>query len=110
MTLVEHADAHSPLEPSYPGSRGPYGGRHHWRRHYWRRGRRPIYVVEETPTYAVPTSYWQYPSRWSYPLWYPSRWYSSWFYEHFQNERNMNCGILAVLCLLILMGYFSKNK
>ena len=110
MDIVEHAEAHSPLEPSYPGSLGHYGGRHHWRRRHWRRGRRPIYVVEESPTYAVPTSHWRYPSRWNYPQWYPSRWYSSWFQEHFQSERNMSCGILAVLCLLILIGYFSKKK
>ena len=32
MTVIEHAMAHAPLRPSYPGSPGRYGGRH-YRRH-----------------------------------------------------------------------------
>ena len=113
MTVIEHAMAHAPLRPSYPGSPGRYGGRRHWRhhrRHPYHRGGQSFYVVEERPTYAVQRSPWYYPTRWNYPTWYPPRWYSSWFYEGFQTERNMGCGILAVLCLLILIGYFSKKK
>jgi hypothetical protein len=114
MTVIEHAQAHAPLKPSYPGSYGRYGGRHprrpFRRRHYDRRyydrrpyyRQQPIYVVQETPrTYNVPVSHW-----WGYP----SSWYHSLFYEGFQMERNMNCAMLSVLCLLILIGYCSKKK
>jgi len=110
MTVIEHAMAHAPLRPSYPGSPGRYGGRHHRRHPPYHRGRQSFYVVEERPTYAVQKSPWYYPTRWRYPTWYPPRWYSSQFYEGFQSERNMSCGILAVLCLLIMIGYISKNK
>ena len=105
MVVTEHhTDIHrgpKPLKPSYPGSRGPYGGRHPrrpygrypYRRHYYHQ---PIYVVQE-PTTTV--SHW----------WYPSTWYHSLFHEGFQNERNMNCGMLFVLCLIILVC-LRKNK
>ena len=109
MKLIEHARAHSPLKPSYPGSYGRYGGRHprrFWRRPYGRRHydrrhyyrQQPVYVIQETP--SVPVSHW----------WYPSTWYHSLFYEGFQNERNMNCAMLSVLSLLILIAYCSKKK
>ena len=114
--IVEHARAHSPLKPSYPGSRGRYGGTHHRSRYYRRPyrspyyrspyhrsqyyGQQPVYVIQEQPTYNVPVSHW----------WYPNSWYPpSWFHEGFQVERNMNCSILSILCLLILVGYYSKK-
>jgi hypothetical protein len=115
MVVIEKADAHSPLEASYPGSRGRYGGTHHRRRRYRQPYRRPyrqpyrnpyysqqpVYVIQEQPSYNVPVSHW----------WYPNSWYpSSWFHEGFQMERNMNCSMLSILCLLILVCYCSKNK
>jgi hypothetical protein len=116
MVLTEHARAHSPLKPSYPGSRGRYGGTHHRRRYYrqpYRQPHRspyyrqqPIYVIQEQPSYNVPVSHWWYPNSWNTSNWYPS----SWFHEGFQMERNMNCSMLSILCLLILIGYCSKNK
>lgn len=85
-----------PLEPSYPGRRR-------------RRRDNLIYVVEERPTYVVQKNRWYYPSYWRYSnWWYPRRWYSHWFYEGFQNERNMNCSMLIVLLLILLVVYFSK--
>lgn len=110
MTIEHHKDFHkgpTPLRPSYPGQDRRFGGkRPYWRRrfrypyqrspyqtHYYTQ---PVYVVKEVPT----SSHW----------WYPSTWYHSFFHEGFENERNMNCGMLSVLCLIILVGYFSKNK
>ena len=103
-----------PLEPSYPGQDRRYGGnRRYWRNRFFRHPyfrypyfrypeyrrryyQQPVYVVKEVPR----ESHW----------WYPSTWYHSLFYEGFQNERNMNCGMLLVLCLIILVSYFSKTR
>ena len=119
MGLIEHAQAHAPLEgsnegrynrhyPRGPFGRGYYNRRHYNRRHYNRRHydrrpyyrQQPIYVVQETPTTYTVSNWWEY----------PYSWYHSMFYEGFQTERNMNCAMLSILCLLILVGYCSKKK
>lgn len=58
----------------------------------------PVYVNPRVaqPTYVAPHYVWYYP--WT------------WWYEGFENERNINLSMLAVLIFLVMMLYLMKNK
>lgn len=58
----------------------------------------PVYVNPRVaqPTYVAPHYTWYYP--WT------------WWYEGFENERNVNLSMLAVLLFLVMMIYLMNNK
>tara|TARA_B100001123_G_scaffold445100_1_gene595794 strand:- start:5 stop:316 length:312 start_codon:yes stop_codon:yes gene_type:complete len=98
----EYAKAWKPLEPTTHG-RYRLGGPvwHRRRRHGHGYNRRhPVYVVQEPIHYASPHWWHRY---------YPTTWYSRWYYEGFQNETKMNCSMLSTLCILVLIIYCLKK-
>ena len=108
----KHNQKHGP-KPLH-GTYGKYrlGGHVGHRRHYHRHGdrygynrhhsnrRQPVYVVQE-PTYHT-SPHWLH-------RYYPTTWYSRWYYEGFQNEMKMNCSMLSTLCILVLIIYCLKK-
>lgn len=98
--VVEHARAWSPLRPTTHG-RYRLGGPVYHHRHRRRYHRRPVYVVSEPTYYTSPHWWYRY---------YPTTWFSRWYYEGFQNESKMNCSMLGTLCILLLVVYCLKHK
>jgi len=126
--IIEHARGNRKknhkehTQPKQPrplhGSYGKYrlGGTTDNYRHEHRRRRRQSRFIRNLPSYYP--RYVNQPvyvnPRVAYPTYVPPHytWYNpyTWWYEGFENERDVNCSMLAVLIFLVVMLYLMKKK